>query len=393
MNDDYVEVEGTNQTQPTKTGIICKAGFSCRLQDIDVVVEGNATNGSQCCQCEDTFHFVCLFRFEEDKYCKECYKEHVVKQCSTATLFEDILRSEERAHAEAVHAHTEKDLLQHVDNYLKAVGLKMTTKEFDKWTKTVDNYARSQNKKTDRLKVYADTHFMSEKYKKAMEYAKEDWLLSTNGVVKALHYKLQSKEFVARVEYKKENKTMKGKIAVSDDWVIDTYGKEFVKKLMDREEHSEFIVPVTEDGKSAVVKLDNRTIIRVKYYPAKHVHRTDDQGNEEKTEELYAKGIWKGMMDDGTVLPLSEELVTAQFGTRFVQECQTLGQRKFVHVPVGSCRSSLMTVLPQLRCENAPPVHFMQGEIDSCVFSSLAPAFHSTALHDLVKVSIILRDK
>jgi hypothetical protein len=99
------------------------------------------------------------------------------------------------------------------------------------------------------------------------------------------------------------------------------------------------------------------------------------------------------MMDDGTVLPLSEELVTAQFGTRCLQECQTLGQKKFVHVPVGSCRSSLMTVLPQLRCENAPPVHFMQGEIDSCVFSSLASAFHSTGLHDLVKVSIILQDR
>jgi hypothetical protein len=35
----------------------------------------------------------------------------------------------------------------------------------------------------------------------------------------------------------------------------------------------------------------------------------------------------------------------------------------------------------------------MQGQIDSCVFSSLASAFHSTALRDLVRVSIILQDK
>ena len=83
---------------------------------------------------------------------------------------------------------------------------------------------------------------------------------------------------------------MKGKIVVADDWVIDTYGKEFVKKLMDHEEHSEFIVPVTEDGKMAIVKLDN---CRVKYYPAKHVHRTDDKGNEEKTEERYARAFGK----------------------------------------------------------------------------------------------------
>jgi hypothetical protein len=98
-------------------------------------------------------------------------------------------------------------------------------------------------------------------------------------------------------------------------------------------------------------------------------------------------------MEDGKVLPVPEELVTAQFGSRFMEECKRLGQRKFVDIPVGTCQSSLMRVFPKLRCEKAPPVQFMQGQIDSCVFSSLASAFHSTALHDLLRVSIILQDK
>jgi hypothetical protein len=98
-------------------------------------------------------------------------------------------------------------------------------------------------------------------------------------------------------------------------------------------------------------------------------------------------------MEDGKVLPVAEELVTAQFGSRFMEECKRLGQRKFVDIPVGTCRSSLMRLFPQLRCEKAPPVQFMQGQIDSCVFSSLASAFHSTALHDLLRVSIILQGK
>ena len=46
---------------------------------------------------------------------------------------------------------------------------------------------------------------------------------------------------------------MTEQIAVTDDWVIDTYGKEFVNKLMDRAEHSEFIEPVAEDGRTTVL--------------------------------------------------------------------------------------------------------------------------------------------
>ena len=163
---------------------------------------------------------------------------------------------------------------------------------------------------------------------------------------------------------------------------------------MDREEHDLFIKPpVNEDGRPIVLKLDQRKIQRVKYYPAKYIHKTDDQGKDQTTEDVYAKGTWSGQLDDGTVMPVPEELVKSQFGSRFVKECKRLGQRKYVDIPVGSCRSSLMTVFPQLRCEKAPPVKFMQGQIDSCVFSSLASAFHHTGIRDLVRVAIILQDK
>jgi hypothetical protein len=38
---------------------------------------------------------------------------------------------------------------------------------------------------------------------------------------------------------------MTEKLGVMDDWVIDTFGKDFVNKLMDRgEHHCEFIEPV-----------------------------------------------------------------------------------------------------------------------------------------------------
>jgi hypothetical protein len=200
---------------------------------------------------------------------------------------------------------------------------------------------------------------------------------------------------VAKVHYKKGSEVTEEKIKVSDNWVIDTYGKDLTKKLMDREEHNLFIKPpVNEDGRPIFLKLDQRKIHRVKYCPDKYFHKTNDQGKDEMTDEVYRKGSWSGLLEDGkTVMPVPEDLVTAQFGSRFVEECKRLGQRKFVPIPVGSCRSSLMTVFPQLRCAKAPPVKFMQGQIDSCVFSSLASAFHQTAIPDLVRVAIILQDK
>ena len=214
------------------------------------------------------------------------------------------------------------------------------------------------------------------------------------GVVKALRYDVKEKEFVAKIEYHKKKSTISvsDRMSVTDDWVIDTYGKDIARKLMDRAEHEEFIEPLNEDGVFARVKLDQRNICRVKYCPEKYVHETDDKGVEYVTNEVHVKAMWKGLLDDGTITLLNEGVVS-QFGQRFVNECKTLASRKFVDIPVGSCRSSVMTICPGLRCDNAPPVKFMQGENDSCVFSSLASAFHQTGIPDLLRTANCLQNK
>ena len=157
-------------------------------------------------------------------------------------------------------------------------------------------------------------------------------------------------------------------MAVTDDWVIDTYGKDFAKKFSDRGEHGEYIQPLREDGKIAKVKVDKCTVTQVKYYPPKYKHETDKDGsNERVTNEIYAEAVWKARLEDGTVTSISEAFVMEQFGKRFVKECKTLGNRKFVSIPVGSCRSSAMSIFPGLRHEKAPPVHFMQGGFNDIV--------------------------
>jgi hypothetical protein len=128
--------------------------------------------------------------------------------------------------------------------------------------KTDDNgRAWNYEERKSRGIAYRKFKFKKEKYKTVMELAKEDWLLSTDGVVKALRYNTAKKQFVAKVHYQKGTKELKEHIPVSDDWVIDTYGKEIASKLIDRDEHQEFIKPVNDDGMLTVVKLDERKII------------------------------------------------------------------------------------------------------------------------------------
>jgi hypothetical protein len=171
------------------------------------------------------------------------------------------------------------------------------------------------------------------------------------------------------------------------------YGKDFAKKLIDRGEHGKFIQPLREYGTFANVKIDDRSITRVKYYPPKYKHKTDKDGkNEHVTYEIFAEGVWKAMLEDGKMISISEAFVMEQFGNRFVNECKTLGNRKFVPIPVGTSRSSTMSIIPGLRHAEAPKVHFMQGDIDRCVFSSLASAFHHTGIAQLVRVASILQE-
>jgi hypothetical protein len=44
----------------------------------------------------------------------------------------------------------------------------------------------------------------------------------------------------------------------------------------------------------------------------------------------------------------SQELVEASFREKFVQECTALGDTKFIPIPVGSTRASVLPFLPQL---------------------------------------------
>jgi hypothetical protein len=216
---------------------------------------------------------------------------------------------------------------------------------------------------------------------------------SGDGEVSGLRYNAKEKIFVANVDYTKRNRVVREQINVSHDWVTDTYGNDIAMKLMDHELDGEFIKPLNEQGALVTMKLDERKVIKLKYLPPTYIHGTDSHGNDQVTDEIRTNGVWKGLLEDGTVTTINEEFVTQSFGTRFVVQCKSLGSQKFLRIPAGSCRSSVMTIIPALMLKNAPPIKYMQGDIDSCVFSSLASAFHQTGIPDLVRVASLLQDK
>ena len=87
---------------------------------------------------------------------------------------------------------------------------------------------------------------------------------------------------------------------------------------------------------------------------------------------------------------LQQEYISNNFGKRFIEECVKLGDNKFVPIPVGCLRKSLMSLFPSLKCETAPQVKYRQGDNASCIFSSLASAFHCTKIPTLVTAANVL---
>jgi hypothetical protein len=381
----------------------CSAGDSCYYVNPSVVMGEDGCNGAECSKCQKTFHHVCLFVYDGASYCPNCYKEHVVSNCNTETLFVDVLGVDDLGKdRKPARRHTEANLCKFVDNYLRVHGYRMTYAEYLDWKKQGFQYIRSKpahrkdwnkKEKTERAAKIDDFLRKNKRYKIMLKVAKEEWLQSMDGVVSGLRYKAKDKVFVARVEYMKSARVVKEEIMVTDDWVIDTYGKDLAKKLMHREENDDYVQPLTQDGLPATVMIDKRSIKGIKYFPEKYMHITDKEGNTTKTDTICVQAGWKAKLQDGTCIGVGEQFIEDQFGSRFVSECKALGNKKFVPIPVGSVRSSAMMIFPNLRCESVPKVKYMQGDIDRCVFSSLASAFFQTNISDLRHIASVLMGK
>jgi hypothetical protein len=137
--------------------------------------------------------------------------------------------------------------LKFVDNFLLSKQL-LTVSQYQVWRKkTVEEMQKEpaakknleKDEKMRRRRVMNNYYGKLSQYKSAFEMAKKEWKLSTDGVVRALRYIMKEKGFAAKIEYQKKKSTILvcETMSVTDDWVIDTYGKDIARKLMDRAEH------------------------------------------------------------------------------------------------------------------------------------------------------------
>jgi hypothetical protein len=263
----------------------------------------------------------------------------------------------------------------------------MSSKRFYEWKKLSEkklHKSKAGEKISSRRKVVENKeerkkgwkeHYLyrqtKNSYEMAIQFATEDWMLANDGVVTGLRYNGKKQEFLAKVNYTRDGDEKEEQIVVSDEWIIETYGSHLFTKLMDRRLNHEFLkYPPSKKGKLAMVRLGDEIVERIKYCASsKH---------------------WKGQLATGKVVILQEEFISKNFVKNFIEECEKLGDNKFVPIPVGSSRKSLMSLFPALKCKTAPQVKYRQGDNDACVFCSLASAFYCTKIPTLVTAANVL---
>jgi hypothetical protein len=137
-----------------------------------------------------------------------------VSQCKTETLFNNVFKVDflsKGAPQPACLRKKENQLITFVDNYLQSRDM-MSSTEYHKWRN--EGIAQIESKPTgeknlgneEKKKRQQDKerfYGMDHQYKKVMEVAKKEWMLSMDGVVTALWYDPKEKQYMAKIGYKK----------------------------------------------------------------------------------------------------------------------------------------------------------------------------------------------
>jgi hypothetical protein len=180
----------------------------------------------------------------------------------------------------------------------------MSLKEYKKWKPETEEYERKKRmnehhwrkkEKIKREQTVAWNRHQKLRYETEIFNAKREWMLSIDGVVKGLQYN-EHKQFVAQLHYlKKGNILKKQTMAVTDDWVFDTYGKEIAQRIMDQGKHREFITPLDENGNLVMLPMEERNFTRVKYVPQKTT-QTEMRGESNKlkfVQKEFGEDCWR----------------------------------------------------------------------------------------------------
>ena len=144
---------------------------------------------------------------------------------------------------------------------------------------------------------------------------------------------------------------------------------------------------------AATVKINEDKVTRLKYVPEIYKHMTDKEDNVKWTNKIKIQAKWKAKLETGQVAVVNEEFVSQNFGEKIIDECKWLGDKQHVPIPVGSCQSSVLSLVPNLWSAEASRVKYQQGDQDTSVFSSLASALYCTGISRLKDLANNLHQK
>ena len=121
----------------------------------------------------------------------------------------------------------------------------------------------------------------------------------------------------------------------------------------------------------------------MKYVPEIYEHMTDKEGNVKATNKIKKQAKWKAKLESRQDVIVNEQFIIQNFGEKFINKCKQSGDKHYVPIPVGSCQSSVLSLVPNLWCEEAPRVKYQQGYQGTCVFSLLTSALYYTGISRL----------
>ena len=253
-----------------KTG--CSAGASCHDPGREMLWLKSPladTNASKCYNCDSISHDCCSYLWDNHDYCIDCFKEEVMSKCSTIETFCALLKKNKQSpRGRKAITLGAQDIQSSVDEYLcTEAKLDMNLEQYLEWKrneeKSLKETASDPDKGTwlERTRIY---NIRKTKYNKCIAAAKEDWILSKDGVVNGLSYNPRTCEFEASVQYLDENKMQKeAEMMVEPEWVIDEYGgAPFANKLIDAAENDNFLmIPCDENGHVTYCQYEGQVIV------------------------------------------------------------------------------------------------------------------------------------
>ena len=383
----------------------CFADELCRQQEKPMIMEGDSVNACKCHSCSRPCHYTCIYEKttegkESEFFCSKCYQKEVVHAKDASVLFADLLKSATDHRPKRIAISIANDCKKFVNNFIRESTLSMMVDEFYAWDKekrlsfkkkkkTLQHQGGKKQLTSLDMNLYLreKDEYLAKKnaYNTVINLAIKEYAVSTDGVVKAMCYNAKEDKFFARVNFvDTRDQVQEYAMHVTNEWVWNTYGETLMKKLMDRAENNEFLLPPTNnEGTLATVKINNDKVVRLKYVPEKIKEIKDGK----VTMKKVLKAKWKAKLDSGQETIVNEEYVSSNFGDRFTEECKRLGDKRYLPIPVGSSRSSVLPFVPNLQHANAPKIKYQQGDHDTCVFSSLASALYYTGISKLKELA------